>query len=308
MAHNPAGRPANPLASPYLLLSFAILLWGGNFVAARLANLDMPPVALSFWRHLLAVAVVVPFIFPQLRRDRFEMRRRWKTVALMGALLAAGNTLVYFAVLNTTVINAALINAGLPVAAVFFSWAVLRDTINRWQGIGIVLCFAGIAIVVTRANLGVLLGLQFGWGDVYMLGAILCWSLYMVLLKRAKLAVSAWPLLVVLAGASAAWLLPAYGAEIAMGFGTAWTWRTIACLGYVTLFSTVIAWVCWNAGTLRIGPNRASAFMCLHPVFGPVLGMIFFGEALRPYHAVGTVLVLSGVVLVSQALARRKAA
>lgn len=303
-----AGHSANPFASPYFLLSFAILLWGGNFVAARLANLDMPPVALSFWRHLLAVAVVAPFIWPQLRRDAFEMRRRWKTLVLMGLLLAGGNTFVYFSVLHTTVINAALINAGLPVAAVFFSWAILRDLINRWQALGILLCFTGIALVVTRADLGVLLGLSFGWGDIFMLAAILCWSLYMVLLKRARLAMSGWSVLVVLAGLSAAWLVPAYGAEIAAGYGTSWTWRTAACLAYVTLLSTVIAWVCWNAGTIRIGPNRASAFMCLHPVFGPILGAIFFAEVLRPYHAVGTVLVLSGVVLVSQALAKRKTA
>jgi drug/metabolite transporter (DMT)-like permease len=35
--------------------------------------------------------------------------------------------------------------------------------------------------------------------------------------------------------------------------------------------------------------------MCLHPVFGPVLGMIFFNEILRPYHGVGTVLVLAEI-------------
>ena len=82
-----------------------------------------------------------------------------------------------------------------------------------------------------------------------------------------------------------------------------WTGLTLVSLGYVTLFSTIIAWACWNSGTLRIGPNRASAFMCLHPIFGPVLGMIFFGEILRPYHGVGTILVLAGVIMVSRAYA-----
>ena len=43
--------------------------------------------------------------------------------------------------------------------------------------------------------------------------------------------------------------------------------------------------------------------MCLHPIFGPVLGMIFFGEILRPYHGVGTILVLAGVIMVSRAYA-----
>ena len=41
--------------------------------------------------------------------------------------------------------------------------------------------------------------------------------------------------------------------------------------------------------------------MCLHPVFGSALGMIFFAEPIRGFHVVGTVLVLTGVVLVSRA-------
>ena len=43
------------LTSAYALCAFAILCWAGNFVVARLANLDVPPIALSFWRHVLAV-------------------------------------------------------------------------------------------------------------------------------------------------------------------------------------------------------------------------------------------------------------
>lgn len=293
------------LTSPYVLLSFAILCWGGNFVVARWANADVPPVALSFWRHLLAAAMVAPFILPLLKSDWQAVRANTGNFLAMGALLAAGNTLVYFAVLNTTVINAALINAGVPVAAVFFSWAILRDLINRWQAIGILLAFAGIVIVVTKARLGVLLNLEFGWGDLYMLLAILCWALYMVLLKRAQIRVSALTLLTVLSAAGTVWLIPAYAVEISLGYTMDWSMLTVASLGYVTIFSTILAWICWNSGTLQIGPNRASAFMCLHPVFGPVLGMVFFNEILRPYHGAGTIMVLIGVFMVSRVYAPR---
>lgn len=295
--------PLRPFASPYVLLSLAILLWGGNFVIGRWSNVDIPTVALSFWRHVFAAAMVAPFAMQALKADWPAVRKNTANFAVMSALFVAGNTLVYFSVLHTTVINAALINAGVPVAAVFFSWAILKDLINRWQAVGIFLAFAGIVTVVTKAQPGVLLDLAFGWGDLYMLLAIMCWALYMVLLKRASIRVSPWTLLVVLSAAGSAWLLPAYGIEMALVGGIDWTGRTIVSVLYVALFSTVIAWACWNAGTLQIGPNRASAFMCLHPVFGPVLGMIFFDEVLRPYHGVGTVLVLIGVFMVSRTYA-----
>ena len=297
MTNNPIVRF---LTAPYALLSFAILCWGGNFVVARWANLDAPPVALSFWRHLFSVLLVLPFIIPLLRTDWPEMRTRLGTFFLIGGALAGGNTLVYFAVIETTVVNAALINAGVPVAVVFFSWLILRDVINRWQAAGIVCAFAGIVAVVTKAQLGILLTLQFGWGDVYMLGAVICWALYMVLLKHAQLKISGLSLLVVLSAASTIWLVPAYGVELALGYTMSWTPLTWASLGYVTVFSTILAWICWNSGTLKIGPNRASAFMCLHPIFGSILGMIFFDETLKFYHIVGTLLVLAGVIMVSR--------
>lgn len=286
--------------SPYVVLTFAILLWSGNFVVGRLANLDAPPVALSFWRHVLAAVMVAPFVIPILARDWPMIRRHGLMFVVMSALFVAGNTLVYFAILETTVINAALINSGLPVAAVFFSWLVLREFINPLQALGIAACFCGIVIVVTRGDFGVLLGLEFGIGDIFMLLAILCWALYMVLLKRAAIKVSPWTLLFVLSGGGALLLAPAYAFEIGQGKSIVWTWLTGWSLLYVALFSTIIAWACWNYGTMRLGPNRASSFMLLHPMFGAILGMIFFAEALQLFHWVGTALTLVGVYLVSR--------
>ena len=100
------------LAGPYALCSYAILCWAGNFVVARLANLDVPPISLSFWRHVLAALMVLPLVIPVLRSDWPTIRHHWGTFAILSFLFVAGNTLVYFSVLHTTVINAALINAG----------------------------------------------------------------------------------------------------------------------------------------------------------------------------------------------------
>ena len=68
----------------------------------------------------------------------------------------------------------------------------------------------------------------------------------------------------------------------------------------------IVAWACVNYGTFKLGPNRASAFMYLHPVFGAILGAIFFSETLSAHHWVGIVLVLIGVVMVSKALSTKK--
>ena len=300
MTNNPILRV---FGSPYLLLSLGILFWSGNFVVGRWANLDVPPIALSFWRHTFAFLIVAPFMIPLLKNDWPAVRSNLGNIAIMGALLATGNTLVYYAIMYTTVTNAALINAGVPVATVGFSWLILRDVISRRQAIGIFLAFSGIVFVVTKAQLGILLSLEFGLGDLFMLLSVLSWSLYMVMLKRAQIKASPWTILVVLTISGTFWLTPAYGIELALGYRMQWTSLTFASLAYVSFFSTIVSWACVNYGTMRLGPNRASAFMCLHPVFGAILGMIFFNEVLRSYHIVGTLLVLIGIFLVSRAMA-----
>lgn len=167
-----SGAAPRAAAGPYALLALAILCWGGNFAVGRWANLDAPPVALSFWRHVAAALMALPFVAGRIGGDWPAVRRHAGLFAALSALFVAGNTLVYFSVLHTTVINAALINAGVPVAAAVFSWMVLRTIINRWQALGVGACFAGIALVVTGGEPRLLLALGFGWGDIFMLAAV----------------------------------------------------------------------------------------------------------------------------------------
>lgn len=293
-------------ANPYLITSLGILCWSGNFVVGRWANVDIPPIALSFWRHLLAAVIIIPFVLPYLKQNLPGIRAGFWGIASLGVLLALGNTLVYYAVYQTSVTNSALINGGVPVATIAFSWLILRDTINRWQALGILLAFAGILFVVTRGDTRILLALEFGSGDLLMVASITCWALYLVGLRYFSIAVSPQTLLFVITVTGTAWLALAYAAELAIGLRMDWSWLALASLGYVAVFSTIVAWACVNYGTFKLGPNRASAFMFLHLVFGVILGAIFFSETLSAHHWVGIVLVLIGVVMVSKALSTKK--
>lgn len=282
----------------YGLCTFAILCWSGNFVVGRLAHRDIPPVALSFWRHVLAALIVAPLARPYICTDWPELRRKWLEIALLSGLFVTGNTLVYFVVNLTTVINAALINAGQPVVTVLFSWLILCDVVRTRQSLGILLSMIGILVILTRADPEVLLALDYRWGDLLMFLAIVAWGLYMVLFKYHGLALSPLSMLCALMVGGSLWLAPFYFVEMSWGAVVRATPLSLASLGYVTLFSTLIAWACWNSGIQRIGPNRAASFVYLFPVFGPILAMAFLGESLRFFHFIGTAMIILGVSLV----------
>jgi len=54
----------------------------------------------------------------------------------------------------------------------------------------------------------------------------------------------------------------------------------------------------WNAGLREVGPNRASVFINLIPVFGAGLAIIFLDERLYAYHVAGAALVMVGITTV----------
>ena len=50
------------------LAVLATLIWSGNFVVARAVNKSIPPIALNFYRWLIASVLILPFAWHQLRK------------------------------------------------------------------------------------------------------------------------------------------------------------------------------------------------------------------------------------------------
>jgi drug/metabolite transporter (DMT)-like permease len=67
-------------------------------------------------------------------------------------------------------------------------------------------------------------------------------------------------------------------------------------LGYVAVFPSTLAYLCYNRGVQLIGANRAAPFFHLTPVLGSVMAIFFLGERFQVFHLIGYALVLTGVV------------
>ena len=57
-------------------------------------------------------------------------------------------------------------------------------------------------------------------------------------------------------------------------------------------------------GLVMIGPNRASLFNNLIPVFGTILSVLILRESLEPYHLIAAVIVVAGIALAEYAARR----
>ncbi|MDX1599589.1 MAG: DMT family transporter, partial [Marinobacter sp.] len=143
-----------PLWLAYVGLVLTPLFWAGNAVIAKGSIESIPPLSMSFWRWVIALAVILPFGLPGILRHRQVIRQYLGSMlALATFSVAAFNSLLYYAAITTTATNIALINATIPIFVALLAWLLLGDRTRPLQILGILLAVLGILIVVARGRL-----------------------------------------------------------------------------------------------------------------------------------------------------------
>ncbi|HKJ65393.1 MAG TPA: DMT family transporter, partial [Desulfopila sp.] len=134
---------------PYLLLVLTTLFWSGNFVISRGMHAEIPPLALSFWRWLFALAILSFFGVRHLYLQRRIVRRHLGFICIQGVLgVAAFNSLIYMAVQSTTAINAVLVNSCIPVLIAVCSWIMFREVMGLRQCLGVLVSLGGVTMII----------------------------------------------------------------------------------------------------------------------------------------------------------------
>jgi len=284
-------------ASPYLLLTLANLFWAGNWIVGRGIRGDVPPLALSFWRWIIALLFILPLAWPHLRRDWPQLVPSWRWLALFGFLgTATYNALAYVGLQYTTATNGLLLNSFIPVAIVALGWAFLGKRLRPVEALGVLTSLAGVMTIVARGDIAVLAGLHLNIGDIWILISVFAWAIYTLMLPH-RPEVHAFSFLAAIAVFGVVELLPAYLWELAEGRHMSLSWSSLGAALYTGIFPAFLGFVFWNKGVAEVGPARAGLFIHLMPAFGILLSIVFLGEQPEPYHAVGIVLIFGGIWL-----------
>lgn len=289
-------RPVAKLwAAPYVLLTFTAMFWAGNSIVARGAREAVPPLALSFWRWSLALLILLPFAWPHLRRDADVLRRSWKTVLMLGVLgIGSFNTLLYTGLQTTSAVNGLLLQSLQPGLILLLGALLFAEPTRPLQVLGIVLSIAGALIIISQGDPATLLGLKFNPGDLIIGVAVMIWSLYSVLLrKRPKVHPLSFLAATIAVGVTA--ILPFYLAEIAGGRLIQTRPESWLAIAYVSLFPSLIAYLCFNRGVELLGSATAGLYLNIMPVMGAVLAAMFLGESIRWFHFAGVALIGAGI-------------
>lgn len=280
----------------------ATIIWSGNFIIARGVNREIPPVALNFYRWLLASLIIAPFAYKKLKTEWAVINRSWHYLfwtALTGISLF--NAFVYVGAHYTSAINLALIGTtSSPILSILFARIFLKERIGPLKLLGMLLCIAGVLYLLSRGNLDNLLHLQFGTGDLWVLLAAFCFSVYNTLVKKKPSGLSPVGFLFIIFSLGTLLMLPYFIYEMNISPAIAWNARLLGVIFYLGLGASVICFLIWNIAIGKLGAGRTALFGNLIPVFSSVEAALILHEDFTRVHILSMLLVFAGIVLANR--------
>lgn len=263
------------------------ILWGGNFVAAKIALAHFPPVFLTLLRFVLTAALLVPFV----KRPPREHMKRIFYIATISTLhfslpyagLAMGLNIA------STAITAQL---GVPFSCLIGA-LLLKDHLGPWRISGMLIAFAGMLVVFGTPNV---LDHQLAF-FITLVGAFF-WGLANVAMKSTNhinlLQMLAWMSLFMVPQLAFLSLIFEPGA-----------WTTLhdipltpaLGLAYTVFLSTLAGHGLWYYLLRKHPVTKVTPYSLLVPVIGAALGLIIFEEMITWHVWLGGAITIAGVTI-----------
>lgn len=298
-----------------LLMTLPPLMWAGNAIVGRLVVELVPPLMFNLLRWLLALAILLPLAWRALR-PWARLRQRWGYLMVIGFLsVGLYNALQYAALVTSPPLNVTLVASSTPVWMLAIGALFFGERPRPRQLLGAALGLTGVAVVLGRGSLDVLLKVHFVAGDLLVLAAAMGWALYSWLLVQPPAHMRGdarpradegwdWAGLLLLqvvfgllpAGLFAAgeqWLSPLPVLPVQ------WGWPLLAATVYVSVGASIVAYRAWGLAVAQGGPALAAFFANLTPLFAALLSAAVLGETPQPFHALAFVLIVAGIAVSS---------
>jgi drug/metabolite transporter (DMT)-like permease len=287
----------------YLLTATA--LWAGNAIAGRLLVGSVSPITLSTARWGLAALLLLPFGWRVFKPGSalWQNKQRFLVLGLFG--VGSYNVLLYLALQSSSAINVTLIGASMPIWMLLIGAVFYQTKPNLLQLLGAIVSLFGVAIVLTRGDLGTLISMQMVIGDLLIMMATILWAFYSWMLSRpGSSSEREWPwadFLLAQVVIGLVWTGFFDGFEIATGHAyldlNAWTASLIL---FVAVGPSLIAYRCWGLGVSGAGPTVAAFFANFIPLFTAILSAAMLGEPPQLFHGVAFALIVAGIWISSR--------
>jgi len=272
-------------------------IWGASFLFTRLSMVSFGPVVTAALRVIIASAVLLPLMLMRGHRTAFVLH--WRKVLLVGVINSAiPFVCIAFALQSISIGQSSVLNATVPLFGAIIAWAWLGDRPSGSRVVGLLIGFAGIALLASEnASFDTnALGTSSAWGIAASLLACLCYGIAASFTRRFLAGV---PSLVSATGSQ-------LGASIFLFPFCLWYWPAQAPSMQAWLAVMVLGVLCTGTAYIlyfriiaNAGPVRALTVTFAIPVFAIAYGVVLLGEGITHWMLGCTVVIVLGTSLSS---------
>ncbi len=283
---------------PYIALLIAHLIWGGNFVVAKLTLQEFPLHTLAFLRFFLATILIAPFFLAETKKIKIDLKDLPQLI-IIGVLLITLNITFFFeGMLRTTAINASVIILIIPILSVVLGWAFLREKVYFINLLGILLGLGGALVIIGLPQ--IILGNytpEALLGNIFIVLASLAWVAGSFFSRKA---LKKYPSLLVtgiafLVGV-VTFFVPAVREYIA---DPNWPSKVtlVGWIGliYMTTLSSISSYFLFEWGLAKTSLTTANLFSYVEPFVAAALAVSLLNERPTFSFVIGAVLIVLGV-------------
>lgn len=290
----------------HIMMTGLIILWGFDYVPAKICLEVMDPMVLLFFKFVLALMSFVVILLGKaiIERKKSSVKpAKRKIVRLrdipLFIIVALTGQLLYFkceytAVMHLPAAIVTIILALVPVMSVLIEWALYKRKPNAKIIVGVLSCVAGIVLIV-GADVGQLFGGGYAIGYICAFIAVIFWNVYNFIVAELEeydifaLVITETICTLLLCAPFIIHLIPA--AEV-------FTPRIIVAILLVGLLDTAPGYVMTVYALQTIGPTTCSIYNEFLPVSTAIFGALLLGQTLSTIQLIGGIIVITAGYLV----------
>ncbi|HFK5907148.1 TPA: DMT family transporter [Legionella pneumophila] len=271
----------------YAILSGFLYGFIGYFGISAIHG-DLSASNMLFWRFLISSIFILIVLIPQLKNINDTYKSMF-TAFLSGVLYYGLSTLLYF-------YASLYIGSGLsmvifftyPVIIMVFNYFFYSQTIPKIYYLAISVILIGMALLIDVNEIAFDL-----WGIFLGLASAFFYACYIVSSKNNEISPNVSTLMVCLGCMTTSLIVACLDQtfKVPTSFPV---WLNLFGIGLV---ATVIPILLMLHSLKYISSEKASILSVLEPVFVVIFGVVLLGEKLKPWHALGIVLVLAGALI-----------
>ncbi|MDH3305937.1 MAG: DMT family transporter [Acidimicrobiia bacterium] len=274
------------------LLALIAGIWGSSFLFIELALESFSPFLITSLR--IGFGATALALVPGARRpiERYD----WPRVFLVGIVWMAF-PLSLFPIAQQWIDSslAGMLNSSMPLFSAFFAALLLRRSPGRPQFVGLVLGFAGVAVITLPAVDNATS--SSGLGALLVIAATASYGLAANLVVPLQQRYGSLPVLLRVQVVALIATAPMGMAGVA---DSSFSPTALAATVALGALGTGVAFVLMASLVGRVGATRGSVAIYFIPLVAIVLGVVFLDESVAALSVIGTAVVLLGAWLTSR--------